>query len=174
MRLSTRRAWAAGLCIVLIMAGVHGQRVYAPEEDEAITLIRQIYDLVSSDGSTPVDWDLVRSFFLEEAVIVLRSSAQDHTIFSLDGFIQDFKDFYENPVVQESGFREEIVRINPQIYRDAASIGVVYEASIPGSERPPQKGIDFWILIKMDDQWKVIGISNEIIPPGQEIPDFFQ
>jgi hypothetical protein len=174
MTQSTRKIWTASLCILLIMTGVHGQNVYTPEEDEAITLIRQIYDEVSSDGSTPVDWDLVRSFFLEEAVIVLRSSARDHTIFTLDGFIQDFRDFYENPVVQESGFREEIVRIKPQIYRDAASIGVVYEASIPGSERPPQKGIDFWILINMDNQWKVVGISNEIIPPDQEFPEFFQ
>jgi len=174
MKIPERKSWAAGLCIMLLMTGVNGQSVNSPEEDGAVTLIRQIYDEVSSDGSTPVDWDLVRSFFLEEAVVVLRSSAQGHTIFTLDGFIQDFKDFYENPVVQESGFREEIIRIKPQIYRDAASIGVVYEAAITGSERPPQQGIDFWILIKRDNQWKVIGISNEIIPPGQAIPDFFR
>ena len=174
MTQSTRKTWTAGLCILFLMTGVHGQSVYTPEEDEAVTLISQIYDEVSSEGDTPVDWDRVRSFFLEEAVIVLRSSAQGHTIFTLDGFIQDFRDFYENPVVQESGFREEIIRIKPQIYRNAASIGVVYEASVIGSERPPQQGIDFWILIKMDDHWKVAGISNEIIFPGQEIPDFFQ
>lgn len=174
MRISTKRAWAAGLCVLFIMTGVHGQMAHTPEEDEAIIMISQIYEEVSSDGSTPVDWDLVRSFFLEEAVIVLRSSAQDHTVFTLNGFIQDFRDFYENPAVKESGFREQIVRIKPQIYRNAASIGVVYEAGIPGSERPPQQGIDFWILVRKDKQWKVVGISNEIIPPGQEIPDFFQ
>jgi hypothetical protein len=48
-----RKTWTAGLCILLIMTGVHGQSVYIPEEDEAVTLIRQIYDEVSSDGDTP-------------------------------------------------------------------------------------------------------------------------
>lgn len=161
-------------CVLLLVTAAHAQVPADAMEDQAVSLIRQIYKEISSDGSAPVDWDLVRSHFMEEAVIVLRSSAEGHTVFTLDGFIEDFKSFYKNPVVGKSGFKEEIIRIKPQIYRNAASIGVVYESTIPDSGRPPQQGIDFWLLIRLDNNWKVIGISNEIIPPGEEIPDMFQ
>ena len=137
-------------------------------------MVKQIYTQVSSDGNTLVDWEKLRTYFLEEALIVLRTSREGTTQFTLEGFIQDFKDFYENPVVKESGFKEEVLKVKPEVYGDMAFVGVVYEASISGSERPPQKGMDFWLLTRKDDGWKVVAVTNEIIPPGAEIPEFFE
>jgi len=143
------------------------------EEDEAVVMIKQIYKEVSSDGSSLPDWDRVRSFFAEEAVIVLRTSREGNTQFTLDEFVQDFKDFYQSPSVGDSGFKESVLQVKPFIYYDIAFIGVVYEAKILDSERPPQQGIDFWSLARKENSWKVVSVTNEIIRPGETLPPPF-
>jgi hypothetical protein len=142
--------------------------------EDAIQMVRQIYRSVSSSNGEQVNWEEVRESFIEEAVIVLRTSPTETKQFSREGFIQDFKDFYKNPVVEENGFREEVLEVDARVYLDMAYIGVVYEASIPDSGRPGQKGVDFWLVQKREEGWKVLAVSNEIIPPGEEIPGFFQ
>lgn len=161
-------------CCQLFTLAVAGQAMPDPAEDDAVVLIKQIYKEVSSDGATPVDWEKVRSFFNEEAIIILRTSREGSTQFTVEEFIQDFKDFYRSDAVGDSGFREEVLRVNAQAYGDAAYVGVVYEATILNSDRPPQKGIDLWLLTRKDKVWKVVGVSNEIIPPGEAIPAMFE
>ena len=117
-----------------------------PAEENPEIMVRQIYREVSSDGEIMPDWDRVRSFFVEEALIVLRTSREGSTQFTLEEFIQDFNSFYQNPVLENSGFREEVLHVKSHVYHDIAFIGVVYEAKILNSERPPQKGTDFWLL----------------------------
>ena len=164
----------AFVCCLLITLSASGQIAADQAEDEAVTMITQIYKEVSSDGNAALDWDRVRSFFIEDAIIILRTSREGSTQFTLEEFIQDFKDFYKSPAVGETGFKEEVLRVNAQVYGDAAYIGVVYEATILNSERPPQKGIDFWLLTRRDKTWKVIAVSNEIIPAGEAIPEMFE
>ena len=172
--MKTKSKVLIALCGCLFVAiPVLGQSASSPEE-EAVVLIRQIYKEVSSAGSAPVDWERVRSFFIKDAVIVLRTSREGSTQFTLEEFIKDFKDFYDSPAVGESGFKEEVLRIKPQVYGDAACMGVVYEATILNSERPPQKGIDFWLLTRKDKAWKVVAVTNDIIPPGEAIPEMFE
>jgi len=60
-------------------------------------MIAGLYGLVSSTGVKLPDWDKIRACFLKEAVIVLRTSRMATTVFSLEGFIKDFVDFYERP-----------------------------------------------------------------------------
>ena len=161
-------------CCLFMGMQAQGQTTSNHVEDEAVVLIKQIYKEVSSDGSAPVDWERIRSFFIKDAVIVLRTSREGSTQFTLEEFIQDFKDFYGSPAVGESGFKEEVLRIKPLVYGDAAYVGVVYEATILNSERPPQKGIDFWLLTRIDKNWKVVAVTNDIIPPGESIPEMFE
>jgi hypothetical protein len=150
-----------------------GQTIPNTAEEEAVAMIKQIYTEVSGQSDEQVDWDKVRSLFVKEAVIVLQTSQEESTQMTLEDFIQDFKDFYASSAVGESGFKEVVLRVNSQVYKDMASIGVVYEASILDSERPPQKGIDFWLLQRMEPGWKIIAVTNQIILPGEEIPGMF-
>lgn len=161
-------------CFMLTSRPLPGQTSEDPASDEAVNTVIQIYKTVSGDSKTAVDWEKLRSFFIEEAIIVLKTSREGSTQFSVEEFIQDFKNFYDNPAVSESGFKEEVVRINAQVYGNAAAIGVVYEASVLNSESPPQKGIDFWLLSRKENSWKVLGVSNEIIAPGEPIPEIFE
>lgn len=144
-----------------------------PSEAEAVATVKQIYKMVSSEANAQVSWDSVRSFFTEEAVIVLRNTRNTTKQFTLDGFIQDFKDFYNNPGVRESGFKEEVLSVKSHLYKEMAFIGVVYSASILNSGRPPQQGIDFWLLAHRDGAWKVMAVTNEVIPPGDPPPEMF-
>ncbi len=137
-----------------------------PEE-----LIRHIYVSVTAKNSESVDWQKVRSMFIDEAVVVLRTSRDKSTRFTADGFIQDFKDFYQHPEVKANGFVEKILRMKSMVYKDIAFIATVYSAEITGSQRPPTRGVDLWLLDKKDGLWKITSVVNEVIPAGEELPD---
>ena len=137
-----------------------------PEE-----LIHDIYVLVSAKNGDLVDWQKVRSLFIDEAVVILRTSRDKSTQFTADGFIQDFKDFYANPEVKANGFAEKILSMKIMGYNDIAFIATVYSAGITGGSRPPSRGIDLWLLAKKNGLWKITSIVNEVIPAGKELPD---
>lgn len=136
-----------------------------------VALIEDIYSAVSMTDTVPVDWERVRSMFIEEAVIILRTGPDESEQFTVDGFIQDFKDFYEYPQVKTSGFEEKILSMKSMAYKDIAFIATVYSAAITGRDVPPTRGIDLWLLSKKDGFWKITSVINEVIPPGQELPD---
>jgi hypothetical protein len=55
-------------------------------------------------------------------------------------------------------------------FGDMAHVLVLYEASIPGSERPPRQGVDSFQLIKTADRWWIVSITNEIPTIDSPIP----
>lgn len=160
------------LCIAYAAGLVKGQQcVQKSWEETPAGLINEIYIAVSVKGSESVDWEKVRSMFLDEAVVILRTSRDKSTQFTTDGFIRDFKDFYQDPRVKASGFEEKILSMKTMVYMDIAFIAAVYSAAIVGSERPPTRGVDLWLLRKKDGLWKITSVVNEVIPAGQELPD---
>jgi hypothetical protein len=76
-------------------------------------VVAALYEAVTFEaGSTP-DWDHVRSMFIDGAVIVLRTSRQDTTVFSVEGFVDDFVKFIERADAGRTGFSERIIRTKP-------------------------------------------------------------
>ncbi|MHC4615214.1 MAG: hypothetical protein ACYTAU_16765 [Planctomycetota bacterium] len=154
-------------------------------------LVGALYESVTFEaGSTP-DWDHVRSMFIDEAVIVLRTSRDDTTVFSVEGFVGDFVKFIERADAGRTGFTERIIRTKPMVFGDMAHVLVLYEASIPGSPRPPSlrrqlrlqdaavrdnaavrvmQGVDSFSLIKKHGRWWIAAITNEIPGPDRPIP----
>jgi len=165
---------AAYILAVILPLNILAQLNAQTTSEDPESMIKQIYTEVSSEGDKEVDWDKVRSFFVEEAIVVLQTSRDGSTQFTLEEFIQDFKNFYASPAAKDSGFKETVLRIKSHIYADMAFIGVVYEAQILNSERPAQKGIDFWLVQRMEKNWKVVSVTNQVIPPGEEIPVMFE
>ncbi len=132
-------------------------------------VIRELYALVTvPPGSTP-DWERVRSLFLKEAVIALRST-RGHDVFSVDGFISDFVTFIGNAKVIETGFTERIVRMETRTFRDMAHSWVVFESEIPGSARGPRAGIDSFELIRQEGRWWIASIINDRPNAANPIP----
>ena len=136
--------------------------------------VQKLYNLVTFEGGTTPDWDKVGSLFIDEAVIVLRTSRDSCTVFSLEGFIDDFVNFAEHPDVNAAGFSETILKMNTLEFGNMANILVLYEAHVTGSERPPQKGVDNFSLIKKNGRWLIISVTNEIPTPERSIPDILQ
>jgi ketosteroid isomerase-like protein len=137
-------------------------------------LVRHIYDLVTFEAGTTPDWEVVRSMFIDDAVIVLRTSRDDTTVFSVDGFVDDFVAFIERADAEHTGFTETVIRTQSMEFGDMAHVLVLYEASIPGSERPPQQGVDSFQLIKKGDRWWIVSITNEIPTMDRPIPPLLQ
>jgi hypothetical protein len=134
-------------------------------------MVASVYDAVSSQaGSTP-DWGVVRSYFDPDAIIVLRASREASKKLDVDGFIQDFVDFYDRIDSEKIGFVETVVSIKTLEYGNIAHCYVVYEAAIVGSDRPPQRGLDSWHLMKRDGRWWVVSVVNDSEPAAGPIPD---
>jgi hypothetical protein len=142
------------------------QRVFQSPE----TLLTALYTAVSGTPDAPQDWDVVRTFFLADAVFVMRTTRTATSIFSLDGFIQDFQQFMALPGPRQAGFGERIVRTRPWMFRDMAHVLVLYEAHVPGSPRPPQQGVDSFLLVKRDGRWWIAAITNEIVDAEHPVP----
>jgi len=137
-------------------------------------VVQKLYDLVTfAAGSTP-DWDEVKSLFIDRGIVVLRTSRDKSTVFTVQEFVDDFVNFIERAKVVETGFKEEIKRIKPMVFGDIATVLVLYEASIPGRKRTPQQGVDSFSLIKKEGRWQIVSIINEIPTPDRPIPEELQ
>lgn len=140
-------------------------------ENDPVNLVKDLYRLVSVEKGQEYDWTKVRALFHDQATVVLRTSRTGSTVFTADGFVDDFKKFVNDYKISETGFTERIIKIKPFILGDIAHLFVVYEALIPGADRPPQKGLDSISLIKSNGEWKIISITNEIPTPERPLPD---
>jgi len=163
---------AVVLLTVLRVAQVGGE---VPDSGKGLFLepevmVASLYTAVSSLAGKAPDWALVRSYFDPDAMIVLRASRDASKKLDVDGFIQDFVDFYDGIDSQQRGFKETVVSVNCLEYGNIAHCNVVYEAAILGSERPPQRGLDSWHLMKDAGRWWVVSVINESEPAAGPIP----
>ncbi len=171
---------AAAALLFLLAAGLNQAQEPSPpaSPQPAGDIIAGLYGLVSSSAGQLPDWDKVRSRFLAEAVIVLRTSRTALTAFTVEGFIKDFVDFYERPfrrgertvVPKESGFTEKVVRTKVWEFGDMAHVLVLYESQIAGLAGPPQQGVDSWLLVRRDGRWLIAAATNEIVTASRPVP----
>ena len=147
------------------------QQTIPPGTDSAEGVVLELYDLCTFDAGTLPDWDHMRSLFLPEATVTLRNSRTSNTIFSVEEFVGDWHTFIERDNVEERGFTEEIVRMSSTVFGDIAHIMVLYHASFPDWDRPPQPGVDFIQLVKNDGRWWITSIANEVPTPNRPVPE---
>ena len=138
---------------------------------ETEKMVASVYSAVSSQAGSSPDWQLVRSYFDPDAVIVLRASREESKKLDVDGFIEDFVDFYNRIDSEKTGFVETVVSVKTLVYGNIAHIYVVYEAAILGSDRPPQRGLDSWHLMKRDGRWWVVSVVNDSETVAGAIPE---
>jgi hypothetical protein len=172
-----KRSISAAL-VLIAGSGTTLLHAQAPSDQAALEtaegVVTEIYGLVSFEAGNTPDWDKVRSMFIPEAVVVLRTSREASTVFSVEGFVGDFVNFVENSPAGDMGFTEEIVRMKSLVFGDMAHVLVLYEAQITGSPRPPQQGVDSFSLIKKDGRWWIAAITNEIPTPDRPVPEVLQ
>lgn len=163
-------------CFVLVIlaggafAGT-GQAPPDPQLGTAEAVVSRLYELVTwGPGETP-DWAKVKELFIDRAVIVLRTGRDETRVLDTDSFVQLFIDDIAKYQLDQRGFQERIVRTKPTLFGDIAHFFVVYEASIPGGERPPQQGLDSFQLIRKERRWWIVSVTNEIPRPDLPLPE---
>lgn len=145
-----------------------------PSRQTAEEVARELYDLVTFGAGQTPNWDVVRSLFIPEAVIVLRTTRTATQVFTVDGFVQDFINFIERAQVEKTGFEERVVRVVPMEFGEIAHVLILYEAHIPGSPRAPQQGVDSFHLIRREGRWWIASIVNEIPTAERPLPAVLQ
>lgn len=167
---STTGLWWLGLILWAVLS-LAGHKAAGEGEDGPESVVRRLYDQVTFDAGERPDWEQVRGLFLDRAVVVLRTSLDRTQVFSLDEFVDDFIGFIEGTKAKDEGFQEKIVRMHSILFGDMASILVLYEASIPGSPRPPQRGVDSILLSRRSEGWRIVAVTNEIPTPERPLPE---
>lgn len=158
------------LCFILLPALTITATAQDSTFASAENLVAELYKTVTVDSGGQIDWDYLRSMFLPQAIIQLRTSRDSTSIFDLEGFINDFVTFIRDWHVDSTGFSEKIVSMKPTVMGDMAHILVLYEASIPGSKRPPQPGVDSFSLVKKSGRWWIASVTNELPTSTKPIP----
>lgn len=158
----------ASVLLSLLAAGQTGT-LPAPASDPQ-ELVEAIYDLVSFGPGNPARWDEVRDLFHEDAIIVLRTGVDKSTKFTVDGFIEDFQKFAENEKVKTFGFSERIIRLKRTVFGDIAHFLVLYEATVHEPGFKPQQGVDSFQLVRLESEWKILSITNEITGTNNPLP----
>jgi len=164
-----REVWFAAVCL-FVPAAVAAQDAADPYSSPE-ALVEHLYDLVSFPAHELPDWEEVRATFIPEAVIILRTSREGSTTFSVDGFIDDWLLFIKRDNVKERGFTETIVNMKTFEYGDIANVLVLYTSDFPDDAVPPRAGVDSFDLIRIDGRWLIASVLNEIPTADRPIPD---
>jgi hypothetical protein len=177
MKLSSRVVAIVVLAIISVSQTVIGQTTSGDKNylKDPESLIRELYKSVSmKPGEKYPDWDKVADLFHEKAVVTIRTSKTAFGIFDRQGFINDFKTFYESIKGKSDGFGESIAKMKTVVTGDIADIVTLYEARIYGPKGITQQGVDGWQLIQKDGRWWIISIINEVIGPKAAIPEILK
>ena len=134
------------------------------------SVIKGLYTLVTFEPGTTPNWEKVKSMFVNDAIIVLRTSRDSTTQFTVNTFVKDFVNFIERADAIKTGFSEKIIGMEKIVFGDIAHFLVLYEASIPGSSHPPMQGVDSFQLVKKDGRWWIVSVINEIPAPDNPVP----
>ena len=174
-----RRTALAALAVAALAPAAAGAS--DPADATAEAAARAIYTAVSAPAGSVPDWDRVRGLFLPEAVVVLRTSRTATGVFTLDGFVKDFVDFYETERrfgeraarPRELGFTETVIESRAREFGDVAEVAVLYEARIVGLDRPPTRGVDLWLFARRDGRWLATAVVNEVVAADRPLPQEF-
>lgn len=159
----------AALASLVVALPLFAQDGGEATEPSAEATVRELYDIISAEAGRVPDWAPVRALFIPEALIILRSSRDAMSVLTMDGFIEDFDEFYGTPQVTEKGFKETILELKSTEFGDMAQVWVLYEARIP--DGGGNQGVDNFSLIRLNGAWRVAAITNEVPFPGRPVPD---
>ena len=147
----------------------------AVEEDvfaDPESLVQGLYTAVTFDAGSVPDWNYVRKFFAPEAVIAVRMTRTSMAILNVEEFVKWFDDDVKKYKMEERGFEESIEKLKLTTFGDMAHCFVVYKARFKTPENSPgQLGLDSWGLIKKDERWWIVSVTNDVVTPQRPLPE---
>ena len=134
-------------------------------------MVRHLYQNVTFPAGKTPDWDYVRTMFLRESVVVMRTGRDQTATLSLDGWILDFVNFINDQNIKKTGFEEEVIKTDTMVFGDIAHVLVLYTSFVPGVSKKPREGVDSFHLIKKEGRWWIVSILNEIPTKNRKKPE---
>ena len=142
---------------------------------EPESLVRRLYTAVTFEPGTLPDWDYVRSFFIPEAVFGVRKTRTSMEVLDLDGFVDWWLEDIEKHNLKERGLEESIEKMKMSEYGNIAHCFVVYKVRIlTPADAPGQLGLDSFSLMKKDERWWIVSITNDVITPQNPLPEILR
>lgn len=136
------------------------------------SLIEALYDMVSFGPGPEPDWEMFRDVFLEDAIIVFSPrGAQPMRPMTVDGFIQDWRDFFRDAELESQGFTENIAGMKVDRFGGLAHAWVIFEPRVgPNPPARQIRGLDSVELSFDGERWWIAAITTDFEGPGQTIP----
>ncbi len=173
----------AALCFAFVLAaqvftrpalGQEPWRQYSGDYTQIENVLVDLYRAVSFSPGNEPDWDRVRMLCHTDAVFFqppLRGTTAFRP-YSLEGFVQFFKDDIEQYNMKQTGFHERLGRHETTSFGRIAHSYVVYEIRIqPDEPGPRQRGVDSIQLAFHEGRWWITSINTDVEMPGQLIPE---
>ena len=137
-------------------------------------VVIEFFSLISFEAGKSPDWERMKALFIDEAVIVHRLGPNTLRTFNRQSFIDYLTMDFERANLKSSGFTEKILKTHTQIIKDIAQCYTLYEVVIPGinDDKPVNRGINSFHLIKQDGQWMIASFINEGFAMNEAIPEF--
>lgn len=134
--------------------------------------VTALYEAVTFGPGQEPDWNYVRTFFIDEAVIVLRTSFTSTAVFDVDGFVELFIKDIEKHQMSKTGFFEKVLKTKTTVFGDIAHCFVVYKAGLmPEGSGPGNVGLDSFQLFKRGGRWWIVSVVNEVVTPNRPLPE---
>lgn len=175
----TRRSLRCALLSLTLAAGFLSAQEPAdrPAIDDAARtpsgLVEALYGMVSFGPGPEPDWEMFRDVFLPGAVLVFSPrGARPMRVMDVDGFIQDWRDFWRDAALEDKGFTETIAGLKVDTFGGLAHAWVIFEPRIGGTGEPARRirGLDSIELSFDGTRWWVAAITTDFEGPGREIP----
>ena len=164
------------LMICLCLAAVDGRGRQTSMDPKTVfadpeSLVRGIYAAVSFNPGPAPDWEFVKTFFLPQAVIVVRKTRTSMAVMNVQEFVDWFADDVEKFKMKERGFEETVEKLKLTTMGDIAHAFVVYRAHLKTpAGSPGNNGLDSWTLMKKDGRWWIAACANEVPNPQRPLP----
>ena len=177
-----RRLLIASLCAPLMLQPALSTPLLAQVSDfdgalDAQTpgqLIEALYRMVSFDAGPEPDWEMFRDVFLEGAVLVVAPRGeQPMRVMDVDGFIQDWRDFFADAELETKGFYEDIASLQLTEFGGLAHAFVVFYPRLGTESEASTRGLDSIELSHDGQRWWIAAITTEFEGPGRIIPESF-
>jgi len=135
-------------------------------------LVRGLYAAVSFEPDNSPDWDYVRKFFIPEAVFGMRKTRTSMAVMNVEEFVGWFESDVEKYKMKERGFEEIIQKMKMTVFGNTAHCFVVYKARFKTpANLPGQIGLDSFALMKKDERWWIVSVTNDIVTPQNPLPE---
>ncbi len=161
------------LCVVLWVP-VLGAADDPPTADNSTPagVVEALYRSVSFGPGEEPDWDLLASLFFDNSVLAQPArGSQDVELWSLDHFIESFKNDLVTYEMQKTGFWERVAGSSCSNFGRVAHCDVVFEMRTDkDSPQPLGRGLDGIQMVKTGGRWWIVSIATEHERPDRPIP----